>query len=132
MPLLVDSSVWIDFFNGKITPHTNYLDQNLGMAEIHVGDLILTEVLQGFRSDQDFNTAKNLLLRFPIVSMVGSEIAVKSAQNYRFLRKKGITVRRIVDCWIATYCIEHSTEFLHFDSDFDFFERYLSLKVIHP
>jgi len=132
LPLLVDSSVWIDFFNGKTAPHTDFLNQNLGVTRIHVGDLILTEVLQGFRSDRDFNTAKSLLLRFPVVPMVGPEIAIKSAENYRFLRKKGITLRRIVDCWIATFCIENSFKFLHFDSDFDSFEQHLSLKVVHP
>lgn len=130
--ILVDSSVWIDYFNGTITPQTDYLDRILGVEEIVVGDLILAEVLQGFRLDKDYRAAKKALSAFPIVNLVGQQIALKSAENYRVLRKQGITIRKTVDCLIATFCIEQAVALLHADSDFDPFEHHLHLNVIHP
>jgi predicted nucleic acid-binding protein len=130
--LLVDSSVWIDYFNGTITPQTNHLDTILGVDEIVVGDLIFAEVLQGFRLDKDYEAAKKALYAFPILNLVGSNIALKSADNYRFLRKRGITIRKTIDCLIATFCIENALEILHADNDFDPFEQHLRLKVVHP
>ncbi len=132
MALLVDSSVWINYFNGAISPQTDYLDSALGKENIFVGDLILAEVLQGFRLDRDFEAAHTALLKFPIVAMVGQDIAIKSTQNYRFLRTKGITVRKTIDCLIATFCIENSLTLIHNDRDFDPFEHNLALKVLHP
>jgi predicted nucleic acid-binding protein len=130
--LLVDSSVWIDYFNGTITPQTNHLDRILGIDEIVIGDLILVEVLQGFRLDKDYEAAKKAMYAFPILSLVGTNIARKSADNYRSLRKRGITIRKTIDCLIATFCIENRLEILHSDSDFDPFEQHLQLKVVHP
>jgi predicted nucleic acid-binding protein len=130
--LLVDSSVWIDYFNGESSLQTDYLDRALGEENIIIGDLILAEVLQGFRSKKDFETAQIALLKFPYLSMVGLEIALQSAQNYRFLRAKGITVRKTIDCLIATFCIEHNISLLHNDRDFTPFEHELGLKVLHP
>jgi hypothetical protein len=130
--LLVDSSVWIDYFNGTITPQTNHLDTILGVDEIVIGDLILAEVLQGFRLDKDYDAAKRAMHAFPILSLVGPNIALKSADNYRFLRKRGITIRKTIDCLIATCCIENTLELLHSDNDFDPFEQHLTLKVVHP
>ncbi len=130
--LMIDSSVWIDYFNGTITPQTNHLDTILGIDEIVIGDLILAEVLQGFRLDKDYKTAKNALYAFPILSLVGTDMALKSADNYRFLRKHGITIRKTIDCLIATFCIEHTLAILHADSDFDSFEQHLRLNVVHP
>ncbi|MBC8496716.1 MAG: PIN domain nuclease [Anaerolineales bacterium] len=131
MSLLVDSSVWIDFFNGNITPETDYLNEVLGESLILVGDLILAEVLQGFRQERDFETARDALLKFLVVEMLGRKIAIQSAGNYRLLRSKGITVRKTIDCLIATYCIENNLELLHNDRDFDPFKQHLGLRVLH-
>jgi hypothetical protein len=130
--LLVDSSVWIDYFNGAITPQTNYLHATLGHREILVGDIILAEVLQGFRSDADFEAARRALGRFRQAQMLDPELAVQSARHYRSLRKLGITVRKTVDCLIATYAIAAGDELLRADGDFDPFEAQLGLRVVHP
>ena len=113
--ILVDTTVWIDYFNGRITPETTTLDKQLSTEKVIMGDIILAEVLQGFRSDQDFETARQALLRFSQVSMLNPDLAVRCARNYRQLRKVGITVRKTVDCFIATYCIENNIELLHCD-----------------
>jgi hypothetical protein len=128
--ILIDSSVWIDYFNGKKTVKTDWLDSALGNKPIVTGDLILAEVLQGFQNDQEFRTAKILLLDFPFMEMVGQDIAIKSAMNYRFLRKKGVTVRKTMDVIIGTFCIHHHFSLLHDDKDFDPLEKYLKLKTI--
>ena len=130
--LVVDTTVWVDYFNGVENPQTNYLDSILNQTPILIGDLILTEVLQGFRHDPDFEKVRRTLGKFMQVDMVGSALAVQSARNYRFLRKKGITVRKTIDSLIATYCIENDHELLHNDSDFDGYEKYLGLQVVHP
>ena len=130
--MLVDSSVWIDYFNGKLTPQTDYLHSSLGTQLIVIGDLILAEVLQGFREEKDFTAARNALLRFQVFEMVGQAMALRSAQNFRSLRKRGVTVRKTIDCLIATFCIEHNLELLHTDQDFDSFEQHLGLRVIRP
>lgn len=132
MSLLVDSSVWIDYFNGTITPETDHLYDILGRERIVVGDLILAEVLQEFRRQRDFEQAKDALLKFPVQSMVGMETAVQSAENYRQLRAQGITIRKTVDCLIATFCIKNKLTLLHNDRDFDPFEQHLNLQVRHP
>lgn len=129
--ILVDTTVWIDYFNGRITPETNTLEKILGMDEIIMGDIILAEVLQGFRSDQDFEAARQALTRFRQVSMLNPDLAVRCARNYRQLRRAGITIRKTVDCFIATYCIENQVELLHCDRDFDPFEQHLGLQVRH-
>jgi predicted nucleic acid-binding protein len=132
MLLLVDSTVWIDYFNGQITPQTDYLDHVLSDEIVLVGDLILAEVLQGYRSDAEFERALRVLNRFTQTSLGTPSLAVQSARNYRQLRVLGITVRKTIDCLIATYCIENGHSLLHNDSDFDGFERRLGLSVIHP
>ncbi len=131
MALVVDSSVWIDYFNGKHSPQTNALDHALGAQEIIIGDLILTEVLQGFRSDSDFHHARELLRVFPAVSMLGADMAMamKAAENYRALRKRGVTVRKTIDVMIATYCIEHALSLLYSDRDFDPMVKHLGLQI---
>jgi len=128
--IMVDSSVWIDYFNGNKTVKTNRLDIILGKELIVMGDLILTEVLQGFQNDNDFKTAKKLLLKFPVVDMGGKELAIKSARNYRILRKNGVTVRKTIDIIIGTFCIHHQILLLHDDRDFNPLERLLKLKTI--
>ena len=130
--LLVDSSVWIDFFNGVATPQTDYLRMSLTQREILVGDIILAEVLQGYRHDADFESARQALSRFRQVSMLDPELAVESARHYRALRHRGITVRKTIDCFIATYAIAHHHDLLHSDADFNPFETHRGLQVIHP
>ena len=130
--LLVDSTVWIDYFNGVQSPETDLLDRVLSEELVLVGDIILAEVLQGFRSERDFERARKALSKFPQVSLLDSDLAVNSARNYRALRKKGITVRKTIDCFIATYCIATGTALLHSDQDFESFEIHLGLQVVHP
>lgn len=128
--IIVDSSVWIDYFNGKITPQTDWLDSSLGNTSIIVGDIILTEVLQGFQNDKDFRVARNLLLGMPFMAIGGRVLALQSAMNYRSLRKKGVTVRKTIDVMIGTFCIHYHLPLLHDDRDFDPMVRFLGLKVI--
>jgi predicted nucleic acid-binding protein len=127
---IVDSSVWIDYFNGQMTPQTEVLDAALGTQILGLGDIILCEVLQGYRHQRDFETARRALLQFPVYTIGGTEIAVKSAENFRFLRRRGITVRKTIDCLIATFVIEQDFSLLHSDRDFDPFEVHLGLKVV--
>lgn len=129
--ILVDTSVWVDYFNGQNTPETTALDKILGGEEIVIGDIVLAEVLQGFRSDQDYEAALNALLKFHQVSMLSPKLAIRSASNYRLLRKAGVTIRKTIDCLIATYCIENQIELLHSDRGFDPFELHLGLQVRH-
>ena len=128
--ILVDSSVWIDYFNGTTTIASEKLDSLLGIRLICTGDLILTEVLQGFKNDSDFTTAKSLLCALPVHAMVGYEISLKSVDNFRLLRKKGINVRKTIDVLIATYCIENQLMLLHSDKDFQPFQQHLGLQTI--
>ena len=130
--LVVDSTVWIDYFNGIESPQTDYLNIILETTPILVGDLMLAEVLQGFRQDVDFDKACRALGKYFQGSLVNPDLAIQSARNYRILRQKGITVRKTIDNLIATYCIENDHELLHNDSDFDGYETHLGLKVIHP
>ena len=128
--ILVDSSVWIGYFNGKINPQTDWLDSALGKEIIIVGDLILAEVLLGFRSDRDFHKAKESLSNFQFMEMLGQELALKIAENYRSLRKKGVTVPKTIDVMIGTFCIHHNISLLHDDQDFDPLTKHLKLKAI--
>jgi len=128
--ILIDSSVWIDYFNGNKTAQTDWLDAALGETPIVIGDLILTEVLQGFQSDKDFKIARDILLRIPFVPMGGRELALESAMNYRLLRKKGVTVRKTIDVMIGTFCIHYRLPLLHDDRDFDPMVKFLGLEVI--
>ena len=130
--LVVDSTVWVDYFNGVENPQTNYLEKIADQVPILIGDLILTEVLQGFRDDADFEKARRAFGKYLQVEMVSPALALQSARNYRLLRRKGITVRKTIDSLIATYCIENEHEFLHTDSDFDGYEKHLGLRVMHP
>jgi len=132
LPIFVDSSVWVNFFNGVQSPKVDLLSRLLGTASIVVGDLIVAEVLQGFREDGDFEQARVALLRFPVRSMGGLDLALASASNYRSLRRKGITVRKTIDCWIATFCLRHGLELLHDDRDFEPFATHLGLRVVEP
>ncbi len=128
--ILVDSSVWIDYFNGVQSSQTDWLDSSLGSTPIIIGDLVLTEVLQGFQNEKDFKIAKDLLLGIPFMAMVGQAIALKSAMNYRYLRKKGVTVRKTIDVIIGTFCIYNQITLLHCDRDFDPMVKHLGLEII--
>ncbi len=126
--ILVDSSVWIDFFNGIACAETDKLSEILGLEEVVIGDLILAEVLQGFRSDTDYKIAKNVLTSLTVYDLLGKDMAIKSASNFRKLRKKGITIRKTADVIIATYCIENKIPLLFTDKDFIPFVNNLRLK----
>ena len=130
--ILVDSSVWIDYFNGNPTWQTDLLDSYLSDLPIIMGDLILIEVLQGFRSDKDFETARSFLNSLPFRQMGGYNVAIQSARNYRKLRKAGITVRKTIDVIIATFCIIEELSLLHDDRDFDPISAHFPLKTSSP
>jgi len=126
--ILVDSSAWIDFFNGTETTEVSLLDNYLSTDSICIGDIILAEVLQGFKFDKDYKLAKELLVELPIYQMMTPDLALVGADNYRRLRKKGITVRKSVDIWIATFCIQNRTPLLFSDRDFEPFVEHLGLR----
>ena len=125
--IVVDSSVWIDFLNGQDAPHVRSLNALLGSEELVVGDLVLCEVLQGLRNDDEARAVEVLLRRFQIVSMTGDRIAVAAARNFRLLRRLGITVRKTIDLLIGTWCIENRLALLHNDGDFRPMVRHLGL-----
>ena len=130
--ILVDSSVWIDYFRGDVTPESDRLDQLLSSELLLIGDLILTEVLQGFVRERDFNQAKTLLTALPVVSLVGPHVALQAARNFRHLRARGVTVRKTIDTLIATSCIENRHALLYSDRDFDPFVEHLGLLSALP
>jgi len=127
---LVDSSVWVDYFKGTITAQTERLDSLLGLEPLAIGDLILTEVLQGFDNERDFDDARKMLTSLIVVELGGQEIAIQAAKNFRALRVLGVTVRKTIDTVIATWCIESGYDLLHNDRDFDPFAKYLGLRVV--
>jgi predicted nucleic acid-binding protein len=116
--IVVDSSVWIDFLNGRNAPHVRRLDALLGTTEIIVGDLMLCEVLQGLDGERAAREVESLLRRFRIVAMAGDAIAVVAARNFRSLCRRGITIRKTIDLLIGTWCIENRRPLLHNDKDF--------------
>ncbi len=128
--ILVDSSVWIDYFNGRHTVHTAKLDMLLGVEPLGIGDLMLLEVLQGFRSDADHQRARELLTSLEMFEMLGIDLALKAAENFRSLRKRGITIRKTADVTIATFCIEHRHSLLCTDRDFQPFVEHLELRTV--
>lgn len=128
--ILVDSSVWIDYFRGTITAKTELLDTLLGREPLAIGDFMLTEVLQGFADERAFNAARKMLTSLMIVELGGLKIAIQAAKNFRTLRSRGVTVRKTIDTVIATRCIESGYELLHNDRDFDPFAKHLGLRVV--
>ncbi len=128
--IMVDSSVWIDYFTGVANKQTDTLDKTLGQEPVAVGDLILTEVLQGFRRDQDYEIARALFDDLTVFEMLGKNMAIKSAENFRVLRKRGITVRKTADVIIASFCIERKLSLLFSDKDFKPFVKYLGLAEV--
>ena len=128
--VIVDSTVWIDYFRGVENPQSVWLDTQSETKRLGLTDLILSEVLQGIRDDQEFLRVQTELSKFELFTPGGIELAVRAAENFRTLRKKGFTIRRIADCWIATFCIREGHELLHRDRDFDPFEAELGLLVV--
>jgi predicted nucleic acid-binding protein len=126
--ILVDSSVWIDYFRGSSTPETEKLDSLLGTEPVATGDLILAEVLQGFVADRDSNQARKLMMSLVVVDIGGREVAIQAAKNFRALRALGVTVRKTIDTIIATRCIESRFSLLYSDRDFDPFVIHLGLR----
>ena len=128
--IVVDSSVWIDYFRGAAAPSAELLDSLLGNEPLAIGDLILAEVLQGFDRERDFNRAKKLLTSLLVVDLGGQEIAIQAARNFRRLRALGVTVRKTMDTIIATRCIESGFTLLHCDRDFEPFVKHLGLRTV--
>jgi predicted nucleic acid-binding protein len=128
--IVVDSSVWIDYFRDADTPQVELLDRLLGSEAIAVGDLILAEVLQGIDSDREFRTVLQLMQRYIIIEISGETVAIEAARNYRRLRSLGVTVRKTIDTLIATRCIIDGHELLYSDRDFDPFVEHLGLGVV--
>lgn len=127
--ILVDTSVWIDYFNGRPTGEADLLDELLGREPILIGDLILAEVQQGFRVEADFRKALRILQAFEFREMLGRNVAIASARNYRALRAKGVTIRKTIDVLIGTFCLLNGHHLLHSDRDFDPMTEHLGLKV---
>lgn len=128
--IVVDTSVWIDFFNGKDTAEVIILDRALGTEAVAIGDLIALEILQGFKNDKDYAAVRDMLDALTIYDMLGENAAYACADNYRVLRKKGITVRKSADVIIATFCIENNFPLLFSDKDFIPFVEHLGLRVV--
>lgn len=127
--ILVDSSVWIDYFRGVDTPQANRLDMLLGVEPLAIGDLILTEILQGIAADHEFERVRRLLLSLDMVMLGGADVAILAARHYRHLRALGITVRKTIDTLIATRCIHDGHALLYSDRDFDPFVAHLGLRA---
>lgn len=130
--IIVDTTVWIDYIRAVRNPETDYLDRNMGQELFGLTDLILCEILQGIRDESTFTRVLNGLRRFDIFENGGEALAVRAATNFRKLRQQGHTVRKTIDCLIATFCIQNGHSLLHRDRDFEQFERYLGLVVVHP
>lgn len=127
MTTFIDSSVWIDYFRGTVSPQTDHLDALLGREPVVVGDLVLAEVLQGFTSERDFNQALRLFGSLDVIEVAGRDAAILAARNFRRLRELGVTVRKTIDTLIATRCIEDGLPLLYSDRDFDPFVQHLGL-----
>ena len=130
--VIVDTTVWIDYFGGIANPETTWLDHALPRERLGLTDLILAEVLQGIRDDAAFKRVRDELIRLKVFAAGGADLAIASAQNYRTLRQRGFTFRKTIDCWIATFCLLSGHKLLHRDRDYDPFERMLGLQVVHP
>lgn len=130
--MIVDTTIWVDYLRGTTTIHTDWLEYALERQRLGLTDLILCEVLQGVRNDRQWTQVRQELSRFEVFTTGGTELAVATAQNYRQLRTQGYTVRKTIDCLIATFCLRNGHALLHNDRDLDPFEEALHLQVIHP
>jgi predicted nucleic acid-binding protein len=129
---IVDTTVWIDYLGGTANPHTEWLDRELYRQRLGLTDLILCEVLQGIQRDSDFALTRRQLSNFNVFATGSEELAVAAAKNYRLLRSRGCTIRKTIDCLIASFCLLEGHSLLHRDRDFEPFEQYLGLRTIHP
>ena len=125
--ILVDTSVWIDYFNGKEDIHPEILDSSIVDGTVAIGDIIFLEILQGFRNDKDYQKVRSRLATLDQYELFGNDMVYRCAENYRTLRKKGITIRATTDVIIATYCIKHKLPLLFIDRDFNPFVNHLGL-----
>ena len=130
--VIVDTTVWIDYLGGITNLQTSWLDRELGRQRLGLTDIILCEVLQGVRGDAAFNQVRRDLLKFEIFATGGIDLALAAVVNYRSLRRRGYTVRKTIDCIIASFCLGEGHWLLHRDRDFDPFEKHLGLRVVHP
>ena len=130
--VIVDSSVWIDFLNQRQTPETRWLLALRNFDRVGLTTLVLAEVLQGIRHDRRFREAERFFRTMAVTETLDFPLAVQAARNFRILRSLGVTVRSTADCLIATFCIETGRQLLHCDADYELFERYLNLNVLHP
>jgi predicted nucleic acid-binding protein len=130
--VIVDTTVWIDYLGGTLNAETGWLDREMSLQRIGLTDMILCEVLQGIRDTSEFRRMRDQLLTFEVFSTGGTENAIAAASNYRTLRQRGYSVRKTIDCWIATFCLLTGNQLLHRDRDFDPFEKHLGLQVVHP
>ena len=130
--IIVDATVWIDYLRGRANRETDYLDRVLGRQRLGLTDLILCETLQGISDETLFTRTLRELRTFEIFETGGEEMAILAARNFRRLRRRGSTIRKTIDCLIATFCLQHGHSLLHRDRDFDHFEQILGLVVIHP
>jgi predicted nucleic acid-binding protein len=130
--VIVDTTVWIDYLRNQQNAETDWLDRHLTRGRIGLTNLILCEVLQGVADDLEFRSIYAQLRSFYLFETGTEGLAVASAKNFQTLRRRGHTVRKTIDCLIATFCIEGGHSLLHRDRDFDFFEQYLGLSVVHP
>ena len=128
--VIVDTTVWIDYLGGSVNAETEWLDREMPLQRIGLTDMILCEVLQGIRETREFQRVRDQLLAFEVFSTGGAENAIAAALNYRTLRQRGYTVRKTIDCWIATFCLVTGNQLLHRDHDFDAFEKVLGLQVV--
>ncbi len=129
--VIIDTTVWIDYFNGVPTPQMDWLDTQLEQQRLGLTDLNLCEILQGLRDEHQARLVRQQLEKLEILSTGGMDLALTAARNYRTLRAKGRTVRKTIDCLIATYCIMNDHVLLHNDRDYDAFEQFLGLRVVH-
>ena len=130
--VIVDSSVLIDYLSDRSTPQTSWLEQHCSGSQVGITTLILTEVLQGIRRENQFVETLGVLGQFTIFDVGSSELAIASARNYRALRERGVTIRNTIDCLTATFCISEGHELLHNDRDFGHFVEHLHLDVVRP
>jgi predicted nucleic acid-binding protein len=128
----VDTTVWIDYLAGVVNAESAWLDRALHRERLGLTDLILSEVLQGVRDDDAFTRVRDDLMRFRVFAAGGPDLAIAAAQNYSSLRQRGFTIRKTIDCWIATFCLLSGHKLLHRDRDYNTFEKVLGLQVVHP
>ena len=130
--IIVDTTVWVDYLRGTRNPETEWLEIEADRKRLGLTDLILCEVLEGVRDEQEFGLVQSELERFELFETGGEELAIAAARNYGRIREEGRTVRKTIDCLIATFCMAHGHALLHRNRDFDAFEQILGLAVIHP